>query len=188
MTAPHTITTRSAQMVPLRSVRLLDGPFRDAQQRDLGYLLSLDSDRLLHTFRLNAGLATTAMPLGGWEAPGVQLRGHSLGHYLSASALLYEATGDDRLRARAVGSEDEHFSPTAHLSRHLGVKTARTRRRELQRVRELAVAPTGSRRGTRPGPRCRHRLRRPGNTARTSVSGPAADFVHPRATSAARGR
>jgi DUF1680 family protein len=95
-------STQGARMVPLRNVRLLDGPFRDAQQRDLAYLLSLDPDRLLHTFRLNAGLPTTAAPLGGWEAPGVELRGHSLGHYLSACALMFEATGDDRLRQRAV--------------------------------------------------------------------------------------
>jgi DUF1680 family protein len=93
----------AAEAFPLRDVRILDGPFRDAQQRDLAYLLSLDPDRLLHTFRLNAGLPTTAKPYGGWEAPTVELRGHSIGHYLSACALLYEATGDERLKARALG-------------------------------------------------------------------------------------
>ena len=93
----------AAQTFPLRDVRILDGPFHDAQQRDLAYLLSLDPDRLLHTFRLNAGLPTTAKPYGGWEAPSVELRGHSLGHYLTACALLYEATGDERLKARALG-------------------------------------------------------------------------------------
>ena len=93
----------AAEAFPLRDVRILEGPFRDAQQRDLAYLLSLDSDRLLHTFRLNAGLPSTAKPYGGWEAPGVELRGHSLGHYLTACALLFEATGDERLKARAIG-------------------------------------------------------------------------------------
>ncbi len=83
-------------------VRILDGPFREAQQRDLAYLLRLDPDRLLHTFRLNAGLPTSAKPYGGWEAPGVELRGHSLGHYLTACALMYEATGDEGLKARAL--------------------------------------------------------------------------------------
>ena len=95
--------TPAAETFPLRDVRILDGPFRDAQQRDLAYLLSLDPDRLLHTFRLNAGLPTTAKPYGGWEAPTVELRGHSLGHYLTACALLYEATGDERLKARVLG-------------------------------------------------------------------------------------
>ena len=93
----------AAEAFPLRDVRILEGPFRDAQQRDLAYLLRLDPDRLLHTFRLNAGLPTTAKPYGGWEAPTVELRGHSLGHYLTACALLYEATGDERLKARALG-------------------------------------------------------------------------------------
>ncbi len=87
----------------LGDVRILDGPFRDAQQRDLAYLLSLDPDRLLHTFRLNAGLPTAAKPYGGWEAPRVELRGHTLGHYLTACALMFEATGDERLRTRALG-------------------------------------------------------------------------------------
>src|SRR5262245_25886698 len=87
---------------PLASVRLLDGPFLDMQKRGLDYLLSLDPDRLLHTFRLNAGLPTSAAPYGGWEAPEVELRGHSLGHYLTACALAWEATGDERLRARAL--------------------------------------------------------------------------------------
>src|SRR5512136_736688 len=91
-----------AQAFPLRDVRLLDGPFREAQQRGLAYLLRLDTDRLLHTFRLNAGLPTAAKPYGGWEAPEVELRGHSLGHYLTACSLLYEATGDERLKARAL--------------------------------------------------------------------------------------
>ena len=56
---------------------------------DEKYLLALDVDRLLHTFRLNAGLPSTARPLGGWEEPKVELRGHFTGHYLSACALMY---------------------------------------------------------------------------------------------------
>ena len=55
---------------PAATVRLLEGPFLEAQRRDTRYLLSLDPDRLLHTFRLNAGLPSRAKPLGGWEAPG----------------------------------------------------------------------------------------------------------------------
>ncbi|MFI5183603.1 MAG: beta-L-arabinofuranosidase domain-containing protein, partial [Vicinamibacteria bacterium] len=92
----------AAATFPLRNVRILEGPFHDAQERDRAYLLSLDPDRLLHTFRRNAGLATSARPYGGWEAPDVELRGHSLGHYLTACALMYEATGDERLEERAL--------------------------------------------------------------------------------------
>jgi len=85
----------------LKDVRLLDGPFRDAMLRDQQFLLSIDSDRLLHSFRLTAGLSSSAKPLGGWEAPDVELRGHSLGHFLSACALMYSSTGDKRFKAKA---------------------------------------------------------------------------------------
>ena len=97
----------AAEPFPLRDVRILDGPFREAQQRGFATLLSLDPDRLLHTFRLNAGLPTSAKPYGGWEAPSVELRGHSLGHYLTACALMYEATADERLKARAIAITGE---------------------------------------------------------------------------------
>jgi uncharacterized protein len=90
----------AARPFPLQDVRLLDGPFRDAMQRDQKYLLALDPDRLLHNFRVTAGLPSNAKPLGGWEAPDVELRGHSVGHYLSALALMYASTGDDRFKVR----------------------------------------------------------------------------------------
>jgi DUF1680 family protein len=86
---------------PLQSVRLLDGPFRDAMIRDQEYLLSLDQDRLLHNFRVTAGLPSTAQPLGGWEAPDVELRGHAVGHYLSAVSIMFASTGDARFKQRA---------------------------------------------------------------------------------------
>ncbi|MGA2749470.1 MAG: beta-L-arabinofuranosidase domain-containing protein [Verrucomicrobiota bacterium] len=85
---------------PLRQVRLLDGPFKHAMELDGAYLLSLDTDRLVHNFRLNAGLPSTAQPLGGWEAPDCELRGHFVGHYLSACAQMYAATGDERFRRK----------------------------------------------------------------------------------------
>ncbi|MGA2177364.1 MAG: beta-L-arabinofuranosidase domain-containing protein [Verrucomicrobiota bacterium] len=81
---------------PLQEVRLLDGPFRHALELDGAYLLSLDTERLAHNFRVNAGLPSQAEPLGGWEAPDCELRGHFVGHYLSACAQMYAATGDGR--------------------------------------------------------------------------------------------
>lgn len=86
----------------LRDVRLLDGPFKRAMELDHQYLLRLDADRLLRNFRVTAGLPTTAKPLGGWEAPDGELRGHFVGHYLSACALMYRSTGDERLRTKAA--------------------------------------------------------------------------------------
>src|SRR5436190_9169419 len=89
------------QAFPIQSVRLLDGPFQQAMQLDQEYLLALEPDRLLHNFRVNAGMASTAKPLGGWEAPDVELRGHTVGHYMSALALMYASTGDARFKTRA---------------------------------------------------------------------------------------
>ena len=90
-----------ARAFDLKRVRLLDGPFKAAMERDRQYLHALDSDRLLHTWRLNAGLPSTAKPLGGWERPDCEVRGHTLGHYLSACALMYASTGDEGLKSKA---------------------------------------------------------------------------------------
>ena len=56
--------------VPLHDVRLLDGPFLDAQQRDAAYLLSLQPDRMLHNFRANAGLEPKAPVYGSRRSRG----------------------------------------------------------------------------------------------------------------------
>ncbi|HXX24603.1 MAG TPA: beta-L-arabinofuranosidase domain-containing protein [Terriglobia bacterium] len=89
---------------PTSQVRLKNGPFKEAMEANRRYLLSLPPDRLLHTFRLNAGLPSSAKPLGGWEKPDCELRGHFTGgHYLSACALMCASAADDELKARANG-------------------------------------------------------------------------------------
>lgn len=89
-----------AQLFDLSEVRLLDSPFKAAQDADAKYMASLDLDRLLHNFRVNAGLPSTATPLGGWEAPSCEVRGHFVGHYLTACALMYKSTGDPEWKRR----------------------------------------------------------------------------------------
>lgn len=84
--------------VPLSDVKLLDGPFQDAMQRDVEYLKQLDADRLLHRFRQFAGLPAKGEIYTGWESE--TLSGHTLGHYLSACALHYAATGDEWFKQR----------------------------------------------------------------------------------------
>ena len=87
---------------PLRQVRLGEGSCKTAMEADRRYLNSLPPDRLLHTFCLNAGLPTSAQPLGGWEAPDCELRGHYAGgHYLSSAAMMYASTGDEDLQKNA---------------------------------------------------------------------------------------
>src|SRR5947207_7429683 len=86
----------------MKQVRLGEGPCKAAMEADRRYLHSLPPDRLLHTFRINAGLPSSAQPLGGWEAPDCELRGHYAGgHYLSACALMYASTGDEDLKKNA---------------------------------------------------------------------------------------
>ena len=88
---------------PMKQVRLGDGPCKIAMEADRQYLRTLPPERLLHTFRLNAGLASSAQPLGGWETPDCELRGHYAGgHYLSACALMYASTGDEDLKNKAT--------------------------------------------------------------------------------------
>lgn len=85
----------------LNAVRLHDGPFRSAMLLDQQVLLDIDNNRLLHTWRINAGLPASDSAYGGWEAPNVELRGHTLGHVLTACALMYASTGDQRFKAKA---------------------------------------------------------------------------------------
>ncbi|GLW33801.1 beta-L-arabinofuranosidase domain-containing protein [Actinoplanes regularis] len=90
----------SAYAFPLTAVRLGSGPFADNAGRTQAYLRFLDSDRLLHMFRVTAGLASSATPCGGWESPTTELRGHSIGHVLSALAQAYASTGDTAFKTK----------------------------------------------------------------------------------------
>ena len=92
----------AVQPFNLQAVRLRPGPVLDALETNRRFLLALDPDRLLHMFRVTAGLPSTAAPLGGWEAPDNELRGHFTGHYMSACALLWAQTGDQTIRERGV--------------------------------------------------------------------------------------
>jgi len=88
----------------LADVRLAPGPFLDAQKLDEAYLLRLEPDRMLANFRSNAGLRPRAPVYGGWESvePWIDIRchGHTLGHYLTAAACMYESTDDKRFAER----------------------------------------------------------------------------------------
>ncbi len=89
-----------AQPFDLGSVRVTDTAFIKLMERNRDFLQDLETDRLLHTFRLTAGLPTAAEPLGGWEKPGVELRGHFTGHFLSGCALMSVSNGDTMLRGK----------------------------------------------------------------------------------------
>ena len=100
-TAAGFVADKGSQIMPFRmtDVRLLDGPFTQQADFNHDYLASLSTDRLLHSFRLTAGITSNATSYGGWERADCELRGHfNGGHYLSAVALAYASSGNETLR------------------------------------------------------------------------------------------
>lgn len=89
--------------MPEGDVRLSAGtPFYERQQQFLRFLLETDPDPLLYNFRKAAGLSVQgALPMTGWDSPDCRLRGHTTGHFLSALAYAYSATGEERIRDKA---------------------------------------------------------------------------------------
>lgn len=98
-------TATAAGYFPLRQVRLLDSPFREAQDRDIDYMLALEPDRLLAPYLTEAGLPPRAQNYGNWESSG--LGGHIAGHTLSALSLAWAATGREDVRDRLEYMLDE---------------------------------------------------------------------------------
>ncbi len=86
------------QLFDLSEVRLKEGPFKNAQDVDLKYILALDPDRLLAPYLLESGLPPKADRYGNWESIG--LDGHIGGHYLSALSMMYASTGNAELKNR----------------------------------------------------------------------------------------
>ncbi len=81
---------------PLGDVTLLDSPFKHAMELNVTTLLQYDVDRLLAPFFKEAGLQPKGEDFSNWAG----LDGHVGGHYLSALAIHYAATGDIRLKER----------------------------------------------------------------------------------------
>ena len=86
------------QPFALQDVKLTKGPFKNAQEVDLKYILALNPDKLLAPYRIDAGLPLKAERYGNWESYG--LDGHIGGHYLSALAMMYASTGNAEMKNR----------------------------------------------------------------------------------------
>jgi DUF1680 family protein len=112
------ILMETLKATPLGQVKLLASPFQHRFDLNRNYLMSLRTDRLLQNYYLEAGLiqyvfrATTLLDLPGtldsgddwhwgWESPTCQLRGHFLGHWLSAAARVYATTADPEIKGKA---------------------------------------------------------------------------------------
>ncbi|HEV2276682.1 MAG TPA: glycoside hydrolase family 127 protein [Acidobacteriaceae bacterium] len=90
-----------AKPFSMTEVRLLPSFWKDTAELNRSWLYSLPNERLAYNFRVTAGIPTDADPLGGWEAPEGELRGHYVGHYLSSCALMHASTGDGFIKAKA---------------------------------------------------------------------------------------
>lgn len=85
----------------MTDVRLLPSFWKDTMELNRSFLYALPNERLAHNFRVTASIDSDADPLGGWEAPDCELRGHYVGHYLSSCALLHASTGDQVIANKA---------------------------------------------------------------------------------------
>ncbi len=99
MAAGMSVLPSKAEPLPLTAIRLRPSAYATAVETNRRYLYRLSPDRLLHNFRLYAGLEPRAPRYGGWESD--TIAGHTLGHYMSALVLTWQQTGDVEMRRRA---------------------------------------------------------------------------------------
>ena len=124
--APVLDMEKQVQTFNLKDISLTEGSsFYAQQQRVLENLLATDDDQMLYNFKAAAGLDTKdASPMTGWDLPEGNLRGHTTGHYLSALALSYAATKNEKIKEKidymagelakvqdAMASQPEKFAP-----------------------------------------------------------------------------
>lgn len=81
---------------PLKDIKLFDGPFKHACDLNIQVLLQYDVDRLLAPFLKEAGLSPKGESFENW----IDLDGHVGGHYLTALAIHYAATGNQECKER----------------------------------------------------------------------------------------
>ncbi len=93
----------------MENVVLLDGIFRESQEKGKEYLIYLDVDRLVAPCYEVAGETPKKPSYGGWETR--EIRGHSIGHWLSAAATMYSVTKDECLKEKLAYAVEE----LAHL-------------------------------------------------------------------------
>jgi hypothetical protein len=96
-------TAPKVEAIEYGEVKLLPGPLKNRFDINRAYLMSLPNSSLLYPFYKEAVIRVPqgAQPLGGWEAMSVDVRGHFLGHYLSACARIYATTGDLEIKRKA---------------------------------------------------------------------------------------
>ena len=98
-------------LIPLRASLHSDSEYYKRFKLDRNYIASLKTENLLQNFYLESGIMSWSfLPQdihGGWESPTCQLRGHFLGHWLSAAARIYANFGDEEIKGKADYIVDE---------------------------------------------------------------------------------
>lgn len=79
----------------MENVTLLDGIFKESQEKGKEYLIYLDIDRLMAPFYEAFSQLPKKARYGGWES--TLISGHSIGHWLSAASTMYAVTKDEEL-------------------------------------------------------------------------------------------
>lgn len=104
------------QEFTLDQVQIKDAYYQNLFSKDAGYLTTtIDVDRLLAPFKaVSAGQDPSTAPglnlYGGWEAASSLLRGHTMGHYLSALAHGYQQTkGSDPVLAGQIQAKIDYI-------------------------------------------------------------------------------
>lgn len=88
-------------------VTLLGGIFKESQQTGERYILSLDADRLIAPCSEAAGITPKKQRYSGWEETSIS--GHSLGHWMSAMAIMYRGTKNSEIEERLNYTIDELY-------------------------------------------------------------------------------
>ncbi|EGD46649.1 protein of unknown function DUF1680 [Ruminiclostridium papyrosolvens DSM 2782] len=82
----------------MSQVKLIDPYLVNAFKKEIEYLEAFDCDKLLSCFYITKGLTPKAENYRGWE--NTEIRGHTMGHYLTALAQAYSATNDSKIYER----------------------------------------------------------------------------------------
>lgn len=114
--AERPVPVRVAEAFPLDRVRLIAGehgqatPFLRHRDKFVDALARANPDRFLFVFRDAFGQAQpeSVEPLGVWDSRTTRLRGHATGHFLTALAQAYAATGYDPVLKAGFGRKMDY--------------------------------------------------------------------------------
>ena len=99
-------------LYPLTSVKLTDAYLVNAFEKEVKYLTSLDTEKLLAGFYETAGIEKEGLiRYGGWE--NMLIGGHTLGHYLAACVYAFESGNSTK------GQKDKLLSIITHIVKGL---------------------------------------------------------------------